>query len=176
MIQQPIPEVVNAVFSILEQHKIYIPRDHIDMTIACMSSWLENTKRGHEYMAHLLQMNAQRGSHAKQYFLKDGFGRLTDELEPENIVFLSGCTYKGEAIPLSLVQVNDREYMYCDCCGSRIICGQDVESREGKHLTCSSCLAQSGEQDLRDMVKLNCSSCNFTRCSWNPQHKDAEVG
>jgi hypothetical protein len=169
MIQKPVPEVVNAVLGVLEEHKVKLPQDHVEMVIACMAHWMENNKRGHEYMAHLLNLKPHKGQHSQQYFLLDGFGRLTRSLEPENIIFLQGCSYKGEVLDVRLVQVTDRESEYCDGCGAKIICGQDLVLDGGVAVRpCSRCLAGDEDQDTRDMVKLSCEKCTFTECSHNP--------
>lgn len=175
MIQKPNQEIVEAVNKILDDHRVAIPYEHVDMVVATMSMWLETNKRGHEYMAHLLQMSHHKGSHAKRYILKDGFGRLTEELEPENIIFLQGCSYKGDAIPLQLIHVTEREFGYCDSCGTKVICDQNLKINGDYLSVCSACLHQSGEQELKDQVKLQCETCNFGACSWNPRHENADA-
>ena len=172
-IKQPPGEIVAAIMQILESRGVIIPPEHIDMTTAAMCHWLETEKRGHEYMSHLQQLDVVGGRNEKVYKLRDGFGRLTRELEPESILFLRGCLVKGEPVPVSLIEITDREIECCDSCGSYTICTKTVETSYNKTETlCSNCLGGSGDLSLKDQVTHECENCSYTDCNWNPVNAD----
>lgn len=174
VIKQPPGEIVKTVMQMLESRGIIIPPDHIDMTIAMMCHWLEKEKRGKEYMAYLQQLDIVKGKSEKIYKLRDGYGRLTGEIDPENIIFLRGCLIKGEPVPVSLVEIHERETHACESCMSNTVCTKVVKSSYSDQLErlCSRCMEGDEDLSLRGQVSLKCEDCSYSDCNWHPSNLD----
>jgi len=159
----------------LESRGVIIPTDYIDMVVGVMCHWLSSERRGHEYMAYLQQLDSVKGKSEKVYKLREGMSRLTSEINPENIIFLRGCLVNGEPVPISQIEINDREVEYCDCCGSQTICASEIETEYSKKETfCSHCARCSEDSSLKDKIELKCEECTYTACNWHPDQEAVE--
>jgi len=119
-------------------------------------------------MIHIMGLDMYRGKSEKQYLISNGFNQLTEEVKPENIVFLQGCVANGKSVLLGKVESKSRETVSCSSCGARTICSKQVEGNE----TCSYCIAGSDDQKIRDQQELSCDQCTFLGCSWHDANMD----
>jgi hypothetical protein len=165
---------MQAMIDMFESRGIYIPIEHIDMVVGCMCHWLEHDRHGQDYMAYLQGLDVIHGRHEEVYKLRDGFGRLTKEIDPEKIVFLRGCLVEGEPVPASLIEISDREIEYCESCGSRTVCTATLRSSHTDNLEtlCSHCISSSGDFTLKDQTSVSCEDCTYTDCNWHPVNAD----
>lgn len=124
-------------------------------------------------MAHVQQLDGVEGKNEKVYKLRDGFGRLTKEVEPESIIFLRGCLIDGESVPISSLDISDREREYCESCGGQVVCAQLIKTHHSESLEtqCSHCMASGEDSNVRDKVKIDCGDCSYFACSWNPANE-----
>jgi len=144
------------------------------MVTAALCHWLKNNQSGHEYMAHLQQLDSVSGRNERVYKLRDGFGRLTKEINPERIFFLRGCIVEGEAVPLSMIEVMDKETDSCESCGSKTVCTTNIRIPHNDTLEtlCSNCISSGENLSLRDQVKVKCEDCTYMECNWHPINND----
>ena len=172
-ISPPNPEVTREITSLLISKNVNMYTEDVELVVAAMSHWLEHNKRGQEFMAHLLQLDARKGKTESIYQARDGKGRLT-EIEPERIVFLRGCLINGEPYPVSYLDIKKRVLLECDSCGSQVVCSKNVVDEYGEILDlCSRCMQASEHQKIRDVVEIDCSSeCTYSHCNWHPVNQD----
>lgn len=172
-IKPPNREVIENVSKILNQRNVFVTDENLEVVIAATCHWLENSKRGLEYMAYLLQLDCFSGRNENKYIEKDGFGRLTKEIKAESIIFLRGCIVKGEAYPISQIDIQTRDSTYCEECGAETICAKALLLPYGEKTVCSHCASASEIQSARDSFDQNCTTCTYVGCSWHPVNIDA---
>ena len=172
-INPPNPEILKSINLLLEERGVFVSPDSVEVVVAATSHWLEKSRRGQEYMAYLLQLDAVPGRNENKYLEKDGYGRLTKEIKPESIVFLRGCIVDGKPHPVSQIDISDREVESCDGCGCRTVCTELVETPYGEKRYCSHCAAAEEDPRVRDAIDLKCDVCTYGGCSWHPTNVDA---
>lgn len=171
-IKPPAPEIVKAIVQILDEKDIFIPTENIEMVTAVFSHWLSTSQRGSEYMAYLLKLDAVGGRHEQSYTLRDNFGRLTEELDPESIYFLRGCLVKNESVPVSQIEIKERERKTCEGCGSSTVCTVDVDTTDTQATLCSYCISSNESQEVRDSCRIECEACTYIHCNWHQTNLD----
>jgi hypothetical protein len=173
-IERANPEIVHEVMKRIDQLNCYVPTEDIELVVAAMSDWLQHSKRGLEYMAHLLQLDSIGGRHDQKYTLRDGFGKLTKDLKPETIFFLRGCVVENETIPVSQVMIEDKDDEYCEECGSQSVCLTTIPDHmnENPLCLCTYCIKGSEEYSMCYSPKLDCEVCTFGSCQWHPVNQD----
>ena len=88
MIQPPNPELMGAVFSILEEYDVRLPQNHVEMTTAVLMHYLKNYDSGNNYLSKLLDLTPSKARHDKEYLIQDKNTSLTRKIKPESIKFL----------------------------------------------------------------------------------------
>ncbi len=173
-IKPPLPEIVNDISNILEERGVFIPNENVEITTAALCHWLTSSRRGQEYMAYLMQLDSVPGRNEKNYLEKDGFGRLTKEIKPENIIFLRGCIVNGETYPINQIEISDREKESCESCNCSTVCVQSIQVDYGPPVKlCSHCAKADENLEIRDSIEVSCDTCTDNNCSWHPVNVDA---
>lgn len=163
----PPRDVSNSVIDILEQKGIRIPQEYVDMTLAVMCHWLKHEERGHEYMCHLLGLEAVKGKSEFKYLFNSAMSPYPEEILPEKIVFLRGCVAKGSVLPVNRIDIIKREKEECQSCMGSYSC---VE--RNKTSTCSHCSGFSEYKEDQYECGITCQDCTDTSCSWHPVNAD----
>ena len=171
-IQQPDRELMSSIFSIFEDHEIYLPESHVEMTTAVVLHFIKNYPSGNEYLSRLLKLNVSNARHDKEYIIRDENTALTRKIKPANIKFLHGCIVEGVPYDLDEITIKEKSTSLCECCGTRTICSQDQDYNDS--LICTYCLERKGELDAQDSIKVDCEDCTYLGCSWNPQNEQLE--
>lgn len=172
-INPPPPEIVRSVQHILEEHGAYVPHGDVDVTVASMCHWLATSKRGQEYMFHILKLDNVPGRNENKYLEKDCFGRLTSEVNPDSIIFLRGCIVNGESYPITQIEIAERDRELCESCSTHTVCIKNTETSYGKANICSHCAKADEDIRVRESFDLDCESCTYADCSWHPANVDA---
>ena len=168
----PDRELMSNIFSIFEEHEIYIPESHIEMTTAVVLHFIKNYDVGNQYLSELLRLNIDNARHDKEYIIRDENTALTRKVKPENIKFLRGCIVEGMPYNLEDIVVKEKSTSLCECCGTRTICSQDQVYKDS--LFCTYCLERQGELDSQDAITVECESCSYLGCVWNPANQEME--
>ena len=164
MIDQPDKALLSTIFSILEDHDVHIPQQHVEMTTAVLMHYLKNYDSGNEYISEFLDLKPVKARHDKEYIIRDQNTALTRKVKPENIKFLHGCVVDGQALSMDYLIVQDKTTDTCECCGARNICAKEYNDTS----LCSNCLSRQEDLNARDLVEIDCLDCTYESCSWHP--------
>lgn len=156
------PEVLRGVFNLLEERNIVIPQEHVEIVVAFMTNWLQNTPRGLDFSCFILGLESTKSKMDKQYFLSTQ--EYTTKLQSEKLTFIKGAIYNNKPVFLRELIEYDKENTYCDSCGCNVVC-------LGEEGICSNCLIHS-DLAIKNNLKIECDKCNHLKCSWNPQNID----
>ena len=162
-------EIVAAVMQLLdEKGESFVQTHDIDVVVCAMIDWLQGTRRGLEFMSFCMELDSIRGDNSKKYSLREGHTRLTTDIKPENIIFLRGCIIGGDPVPVSLVEITEREEISCECCGAIVICAVAVGGKLEK--LCTKCIKGSEEYAMSCTPEVDCDECSYERCEWHPSN------
>ena len=161
-------EILNEMYEMLNSKGVVLPQGDVDLMVSFMAHWLENTKRGHEYMIHLLKIKATRARDDEDHYINFPTSPIPYKLDTQKLFFLTGCVYENESLPVQALHSRKKETESCDSCGAGVICSQEFKGRT----LCSNCLDCDEDHLGKDSIKISCENCNFIKCSWHPVNKD----